>query len=127
MRKVIYLLIILMLPLGFAACGGDDDDDGDGGQTWGTEINPIKGTWISEGKDFKLIFTEDFKRIYYNWDSGRNDWDGDGSGHFYKINKESIKIEQFSPPIFYYRMEGNDILYLRAENSTSWFKYNREK
>jgi len=126
MKKIFYLLMVLALSFSFAACGGDDDDDDGDGQKWGTDINPIKGTWISESKLFKVIYTEDFKEKIYNWDSGTNDWTGD-SERPYKINKESLKIERSSPPIVYYRMEGNDILYLRNDNSSTWLKYIREK
>ncbi len=117
MRKLLCLLMIMALPLGFVACGGDDDEE----ETWGQDINPIVGTWEREDSKAKFVFTSDFKATLYEWDSLYNKWEERATVE-YQISEKSFK---FYADIYDYRLEGNDILYLKLRKNENWFKHSR--
>jgi hypothetical protein len=111
--------MIMALPLGFVACGGDDDEE----ETWGQDINPIEGTWVSEDGKWRFQFTSDFKRIVYDWNTATEEWEYSYENE-YKINEKSFKVQGTVKP-FYYRME-NDFLYIN-DNNNNWDKFFRDE
>lgn len=111
MKNLLYLLLILALPLSFTACGGDDDEE----ETWGTEINPIEGTWIKSNDEFyKIIFTKDFKDKLYLWNEASEVWELSIERE-YIINKESFKYIGTNN-ILYYKVD-KDTLYIYTDSS----------
>ena len=121
MRKLIFLLMIMVLPLGFTACGSDDDEE-EQKETWGQDMNPIEGTWEREDSNRKYVFTADFKVTVYWWDKVLLKWD-EYTTTEYVINEKSFK---YSGVAYDYRLEGNDILHIKSRApGGKLVKYNR--
>lgn len=119
MRKLFFLLMIMVLPLGFTACGSDDDEEQK--ETWGQDMNPIEGTWEREDSNRKYIFTADFKITEYRWDKVFQIW-VESYTTDYQTNENSFKAYN----IYDYRLEGNDILHIKSRApGEKWLKYNR--
>ena len=70
MKKILYLLVLVLMPMCFVACGDDDDDGGSG--SGGRHDSRLVGTWCAQhdwsgGTTTVYRFDADGKCYYNEW------------------------------------------------------------
>lgn len=121
MKKLVYLLIVAMMPMCFAACGGDDDNNG--GSHEGHDSRLV-GTWYDESYSIKSGFIfESNGTCYYSewgdretpdWGNARQ-WETDGQNHIV-ITKLGNKVIQKK---YRYEVNGRNLNIYSKDNDES--------
>lgn len=127
MRKLFFLLMIMVLPLGFTACGSDDDDEQTDELRADPNFNPIKGEWIGSGTRYyeKLVFTSDFGYERYSRPSSDSkNWTLEYKGT-YLINSKVFKTTESNSELeyLYINNQYEIVLYIRWGGETASHVY----
>ncbi|MDR2954502.1 MAG: hypothetical protein LBV43_05430 [Prevotella sp.] len=148
MKKLLSLIFLCTLCLGFAACGGDDEKEEEEKFVWGGDwndkddpnykeeyagkYNPVVGDWHGiENKKYRIIFQEDFTIKIANLrtdNKGDEYWSYTMLSEKYIINDKGIKYIEGKNELLtttgQYKFKGSNLLLKNITSSKDeWFVY----